>query len=761
MAYMAVYKKIYEAAKDWAGRCLLDDRSVFDEESIWTSTNIDELVSCYVKNLDTSKRDFMTKLEGQIATASSKCKRLMAEILWAMYLFTSSLKPETKLLKIKRVWDWSGLPFPEGSDRFDVFSPKGIGSTGPAYQNYFWLELSYMIEILAAFKAMDRAGRVRLLADCWSFAEFLDAQDPTKSRQLRHTLAHLLFPETFERISSRGQKRAILLTFSLPYEKQVIDFKDRQSIDKALLALRERLGEEFGPDFDYYTTSGIVEKWLSDVDDDDAVVAPGADIPSKDVKLPDSYANIRFWAIAAGQGAKYWKEFAARRAIAIGLDEFGPELATLDAQSILERLAESREDGTKPTNDALAAREFAQVIKPGDVIFAKKGRSLILGFGRVDSDYRYDPDFPGYHHVRSVDWIKTGEWKLDSDHSLGTKTLTELTSYHSWVVYALGLLGELVSPDVAETRTVGDMPDLSTCQATPYTKAEVLEEFFFDEPTLDDYLGTWKSKKNLIIAGAPGTGKSWLARRLTWLLLGSKDESRILAVQFHQSYSYEDFVRGWKPGPGQFELIDGPFLVFCELARKDPERAYVLLIDEINRGNLSRVFGELFSLIEADKRRSEYAIRLACPRKGESPFFLPDNLYILGTMNSADRSLAVVDYALRRRFAFRKLEPAYGRDEFNNYLSSEKFGVEAAVLARIDESMRKLNTAIADDRNLGPDYRIGHSYFSSLGEDTLADAVWFEGIIRGEIIPLLEEYWFDEPAKVQEWKAKLIPVAIP
>lgn len=751
MAYEKDYRAIYEAVKVWVERGLKGDSSLFGDEALWAAEILEELVACYIKCPDLSDRDFMTKLEEQLAPASPKAKRLVAEIFWAMYLFSSDLKPETKLLKVKRVWEWSGKAFPEVGPLLEREVLVGIGSTGPGYKNYFWLEFTYMIEFLKGFKSLAAADRTRLLAEPWGFAEFLDAQDGTHSRQLRHILAHLLFPETFESISSRGNKKDILYAFMTREERKGIDFKNRQDVDRAMLEVRERLGKEYGPDFDYYHTPGIVDAWRVSEDrvDTELGEVKGELGLGKEAELPEKYSYAKFWIIAPGRNAQLWPEFQARKMMAIGFEEFGEELRDLDQTAIYEKLLANRTDGTKPWNDALAAHEFAHVIKPGDYVLAKRGRTTIVGLGRVSSDYQYFSASGDYHHGRDVEWLKAGEWKLDEDHRLGMKTLTEITRYRELLAYILETIGEVPRADGgASTQGV-------TAAAKAFSMAEALDGAFVDEATLEDYLTAWRRKKNLILSGAPGTGKSWLARRLAWLLLGEKDDTRLLSLQFHQSYSYEDFVRGWRPGSPQFELVDGPFLRFCELARKDPGRDYVLLIDEINRGNLSRIFGELLSLIEEDKRRPEYAVRLSSPREGEDAFYVPENVRILGTMNSADRSLAVVDYALRRRFAFRKLEPAYGKDEFANFLSSEQMGVDPEVLGWILEAMTKLNEAIAGDRNLGRDYKIGHSYFCSIGDDEVDTKLWYQNIIRGEILPLLEEYWFDEPAKVQEWKTKL------
>ncbi len=289
-----------------------------------------------------------------------------------------------------------------------------------------------------------------------------------------------------------------------------------------------------------------------------------------------------------------------------------------------------------------------------------------------------------------------------------------------------------------------------------YTIAAAAADIFLDRADIERLLSQLKRKKNLVLQGPPGTGKTFIAQRLAWVLAAERSMERIEAVQFHQSYGYEDFVRGYRPTEeGGFVLRDGPFLDFCERAREDGERPYVLLIDEINRGNLSRIFGELLMLIEADKRSEEWAVRLAYPRAGDERFHVPENLHLIGTMNTADRSLALVDYALRRRFAFFTVEPAFGQPRFLRHL--EDRGVPASVRKRIGERLGALNETIAEDSDLGSGFRIGHSYFCDppLGESPDHDR-WFEEIVGFDIAPLLDEYWFDTPEKAPGAVANLL-----
>lgn len=314
---------------------------------------------------------------------------------------------------------------------------------------------------------------------------------------------------------------------------------------------------------------------------------------------------------------------------------------------------------------------------------------------------------------------------------------------------------ETAAPD--EDSVIPESP-VEEMAVPTYTVDDIMASgCFLEKERLETIVELLRIKKNVILQGAPGTGKTWLAKKLAYALLGKKDPQRVRSVQFHPTMSYEDFVRGWRPSAdGKLAMVEGPFLQWVNLARKSPEKDYVFIIEEINRGNPAQIFGELLTLLEADKRKREDALLLNYHLPGESEFYIPSNVHVIGTMNVADRSLALVDYALRRRFAFVDLEPLFN-ERWKSWLV-DRFSMKRNELDRIAAKMNELNAAIAAEADLGKHCRIGHSFFIPpsgcvIDKDTPA---WFADVVTSEIEPLLNEYWFDDPQKVKDHIRKLL-----
>lgn len=439
---------------------------------------------------------------------------------------------------------------------------------------------------------------------------------------------------------------------------------------------------------------------------------------------------VHYWLYAPGHGGEKWNEFYKKGIIAIGWGAIG-DLSQFSDKNQMKAKMKSVYDPNRPyKNDAHATWQFAKEMKPGDIVFVKKGMYQIIGRGIVESDYIYDASQPdGYNNIRKVKWINNGVWQHPGKAAV--KTLTDITPYTEYVEKLKSLFDNEGGEEIEEKEIV----------YPPYSAEDFLNDVYISEEEYNTLVDLMSVKKNVILQGAPGVGKTFAARRLAYSMMGVQDSERVMMVQFHQSYSYEDFIMGYRPTEnGGFVLKKGPFYNFCKKAENDSDNDYFFIIDEINRGNLSKIFGELFMLVEADKRAK---VKLQLLYSDEK-FSVPENVYIIGMMNTADRSLAMLDYALRRRFAFYEMKPGFDNEKFVEYrmnLNNPKFD-------KLIYVVQSLNNAIATDESLGEGFKIGHSYFCNIKE---INESRLSNIVEYELIPMLKEYWFDEPTKVKDW----------
>lgn len=398
--------------------------------------------------------------------------------------------------------------------------------------------------------------------------------------------------------------------------------------------------------------------------------------------------------------------------------------------------------------------DYMYNIKAGDYFYLCYAGEIVL-FGQfLDNPVKMNQEM--FDQWEDPDWQerKYRLIALSNDHNKYTgKKKLWTSNYNSTCVKVTD--NDLFEELILEPYFGLKLSDLQTGEChEPYAKADFLKDVFITETEYDKLRSLVLRKKNIILQGAPGVGKTYSAKRLAYSIIGEKNESRICMVQFHQNYSYEDFIMGYRPNDsGGFELQSGVFYNFCIRCKENPDKPYFFIIDEINRGNLSKIFGELLMLIETDKRGEKNSLNLVYERK---PFYIPENLHIIGMMNTADRSLAMIDYALRRRFSFYTMQPAFenaDQNGFGAYTQDISCDLYHSVITKI----RELNDTIRKDSTLGKGFEIGHSYFAPDNKSEINDE-WVRGVVEYEIIPLIEEYWFDDDKKVDEWTKALYQV---
>lgn len=579
-----------------------------------------------------------------------------------------------------------------------------------------------------------------------------------------------------------------------------------------------------------------------------------------DMKTSES---IKYWMYAPGEGASKWKLCQEDKMMCIGWDDMGDLSVFNFIDDIKGRMKEVYKNiDSSFRNDGLALWEFANIIKFGDVVFAKQGKTKIIGRGIVKGTYIYNQQYDSYRNIIDVEWTHVGEW--EAPYNSVTKTLTDITKYPTYVnklealfsdekakqywwlvanpkIWSFGsmqvgtiqnytlyndngnrrrifqnfldaregdkVIGYESTPtkqvvalveiakandgkfiyfrkteslpapiDYSMIKNIPDLADMEYMKNqqgsffrlqegeynvlmdlirednpvkieqgnNTYGEADFLNDVFMEKENYARLKALLLAKKNVILQGAPGVGKTFSAKRLAYSIMGEIDASRIEFVQFHQSYTYEDFIMGYKPNEDNgFYLKRGVFYTFCKRAKADPGRQYFFIIDEINRGNLGKIFGELLMLIEKDYRGESIK-----PAYSDEPFDVPGNLYIIGMMNTADRSLAMIDYALRRRFSFFEMTPAFQTHGFRVYqqtLHNEQFD-------KIVEGIIALNEVIAKDDSLGRGFCIGHSY---LCNQAVATTEWMQNVIDYDILPMLREYWFDNDKQYEQQSHKL------
>ncbi|MFE5775306.1 McrB family protein [Brachybacterium sp. NPDC056505] len=720
-AFTAIAHEVSEVFTHMLG----DGRSIIDPATtIWTAEAAEDLRARVADNpIAGNAQGQWAKFDLQLQGAPREVVLLAAELVFLREHAIRNLTPEKRRSHVDSVLAHiePGTALPA---RMAEWLARPTGSAGAkvgqAYFGRMWRHIIWGSTFVRYWTSLDEPEREAARRDPWELQRvMLDSGED--EADFRNALQFLIRPDVFELITAPDMKQRVRNGLAARIGGGSGAAPDR--VDRDLLGIRLALAREAKEPFNFW------DPWVRGLWDPLSIAEDAEADPAAEPR------ERHYWLFAPGREASKWPEFSSEGIMAIGWDELG-DLAEYSSREAVRHALDPEGNQGSMKNDVLAVWQFENEMEVGDIIYAKRGRRELIGRGEVISEARFEPERESYRNVRSVEWTHVGTWEHPGDAAL--KTLTDITKYSG---YAEKLEVLFTEDEDVELRSV------TTDPLPAYGKADFLKEVYLHEERYDRLRSLLARKKNVILAGPPGVGKTFAAKRLAQSIMGVKDPSRIRVVQFHQSYSYEDFMMGYRPNEDAgFTLTEGPFYEFCEVARADDtDRPYFFIIDEINRGNISKIFGELLMLIEADKRGHDLRLLYKNER-----FSVPPNLHIIGMMNTADRGLAVLDYALRRRFGFFEMRPSFESEGFRRW----QRGLGSSSLDALVETLVALNRVIADDPALGQGFAIGHSFLTGpAAGEMLGD--WLVSVVEDELIPLLDEYWFDELTRAEEWAEKL------
>ncbi len=673
-------EQVLRAANHWRNEALLSDGSVFSDSKLWTLEYFEVLVAHVVPRPDPGYREFFEKLRSQLESTDTRVKQLAAEVFWLLHLCTRNVGAKIKRKGIQQIWEWSDEYLPMDSEWLSEDILGGVGRSGVNFLNLRWREFAFLTREMLELKRLTYPERERLVSNHWEFASRLDrAQERLKEgRQLRHMLTFLLFPDFFERIFNRGQKREIVQSFRrLP--RAEVKVLSNLELDQSLLQIRqENEHKHETKELDFYVPP-LSDVWQS--------------------------RETRSWLFSWNPKKFQWHSFADDRR------------TTHDGRKVIDEWACSNRD--------VQVRDRAYLVRLG---LEPRG---IVAVGEVTSEPYMTPHFD------------EDEKQKGKEHRVAQVAFTRIQDPSQGDPF-------ITAADLERIDEDGQVwfPQSSGIEIKK-NSAELLESEWKKVVESGDYSHATQYNLNTILYGPPGTGKTYhtmsrsveicegselegekLRRRYAELI----GQGQIVFITFHQSYGYEEFVEGIRPLEKDegvvYRIQDGILKRLVGKIKDDSN--YVLIIDEINRANISKVLGELITLLEEDKREgAENELRIRLPYSGKE-FVLPSNLYILGTMNTADRSIALLDTALRRRFNFEEMPP-------NAELLKEagqKCDVDLPnVLQTINERLEYL---------VDRDHLIGHAWLMQA-----TDRDHLDEIMRRKVIPLIAEYFYDDWSKVR------------
>jgi len=701
---------IYVAASLFVSSALRTDGSLFTpDQPIWSLSIVEDLYHRFVEQPDMSSDSFEVKFRRQLASAPAETIQLSGELLFVHFLIASNIGGEAKRRLINEVLSWSPVKVRIPPD-LDIALDHGLVDTGVAFNTYRPNQLGFLIDFAKKWKLSDPAARNQMLSDPWSFKQFVFALPITAAYTQREALIHLVFPDTFEPITSRDMKALI--------GRRLRDrvAKPSDDIDRLLAQIRQALAHEFGTDFHFWEPR-IAALWQPPI---------------------LQTAHQRVWLVRSegDSGPALIKRWLDEGFVSIGWQEAGDLPVGTSGSVIAVRVRESYPEASPGSTRAAAGNidRFLNRIAVGDLVVTILGTDVYVGI--IDSTPTFaETDHPNDSRRRRVSWanaqspIKRDSLPSDTTARLRTRlTVTDVSE-------DLALYQErvkLAAPALAAAPENVLLPPVPSDVQLPAVTDDLADELMLPRQWLQNIVELLSEKRQLILYGPPGTGKTYIALALADFL--TRGQRRL--VQFHPSYSYEDFVEGYRPagasaatGAVGFDLVPGPFRRIAAEALAERIRPHVLVIDEINRANLAKVFGELYFLLEY---RDEPVQLQYSP--GED-FHLPKNLFLIGTMNSADRSIALLDMAMRRRFFFVPLFPQEEpiRGLLRRWLAKNSLPGEAADL------LEKLNDLVLATGTKDRDFAIGPSYFMTVGlaqPDTLS-RIWSHALI-----PLLEEQYY-------------------